>query len=423
MKIAPPGPSAVAAVHGRVDHRDVTVLIRVKRAAVAVGRVAVDVRADHQDVPGRADRPARAVDEVGVDDRVEHLHAAPAGVDAPAVVVREVARDDRPDDRRSALRHDPAARFLGEVLVDLGVDHHDLAPSRHGGTRAVATPARERHIPELHEARAVLAEQPLLEAHLSQRVAMPVQEHRALRLAHRVAQLTRPQEDVRGDVDRGHARVAPRRPQLRLRVDRQGLLLEQRVAVTDPPAALAAHDARLVDALDLIQAPLGAAVAHHSPLEEAVAKPAAPEEHRPDAPRVDAPVAAALAPAFAVQAALIAPHHARGRAAARAHHPDAEHGAWAGAARRRPAGSSWRPSAYTASPRPRPPRRRSKDPAGRRSAARAFHRRPRARWPERRPETQGREVVPRRASLSRLRWRSSAFCGRARRLQARVQLV
>ena len=112
-----------------------------------------------------------------------------------------------------------------------------------------------------------------------------------------------------------------------------GALLEQRVAVADPPAALAADDASLVDAVDLVQPPLAAAVAHDGPPVDALVQPAASEEHRPGATLVRAPVAAALAAALAVQAALVAADEARAGAARRADHPHAEHRPGPGAAR------------------------------------------------------------------------------------------
>ena len=139
---------------------------------------------------------------------------------------------------------------------------------------------------------------------------MSVQDHRARRLAHRVTELARAEEDVGGDVDRRHARVGPCRPQLGLGVDRDRRFAKQRIAVADPPAALAADDASLVDAVDLVQPPLGAAVAHDDPPVDALVQPAASEEHRPRAPPLSAPVAAARAPALAVQAALVAAHDA-----------------------------------------------------------------------------------------------------------------
>ena len=55
-----------------------------------------------------------------------------------------------------------SARFL----LDPGVDHPDLPARRDGGARPVAAAAGQRHVLELYVARAVLAQQPLLEAGL-----------------------------------------------------------------------------------------------------------------------------------------------------------------------------------------------------------------------------------------------------------------
>ena len=120
----------------------------------------------------------------------------------------------------------------------------------------------------------------------------------------------------------------------RLGVDRDRRLAKQRVAVADPPATLAADDASLVHAIDLVQPPLAAAVAHDDPPVDALVQPAAPEEHRPRAPPLSAPVAAALAAALAVQAALVAADEARAGTTRRADHPQAEHRPGPGAARR-----------------------------------------------------------------------------------------
>ena len=150
----------------------------------------------------------------------------------------------------------------------------------------------------------------------------------------------------------------------RLGVDRDRRLVEQRVAVADPPATLAAHDASLVDALDLVQPPLGAAVAHDVPPEDALVQPAAPEEHGPRAPPLSARVAAALAPALAVQAALVAAHDSLDRRGTACRPPTRRA---PNRARRRAScrgDSPARPWPCRARPRPRRPRGRSHGPGG-----------------------------------------------------------
>ncbi len=157
----------------------------------------------------------------------------------------------------------------------------------------------------------------------------PSRSNGTRRLAERVAQLARSEGDVRLDVDCGHAWVAPRSPQLRLVVDRDRLLGKQRVAVADPAGSMAAQDPALVEAAQLVRAPLGAGVAADPAPEEAVAHPAAAEEGWPDAALLHAPVATGLAAGCAVQAALVVAHDARAAAAARTDHPHPEHGAGA----------------------------------------------------------------------------------------------
>src|SRR3954463_1294375 len=152
---------------------------------------------------------------------------------------------------------------------------------------------------------------------------MSVEQDRARRLAHRIPHLARAEEDVGGHVDRGDARVAPRRPKLGLRVNGDGLSVVERVAVADPPPAPGAQHAALVEAVDLVQAPLRAPVALNPPAEEAVAQPAAPEEHGSDTAPLKPGVAAAAAAGLAVQTALVAAHEPLAGAAASAHHPQA----------------------------------------------------------------------------------------------------
>src|SRR5262245_50966839 len=112
--------------------------------------------------------------------------------------------------------------------------------------------------------------------------------------------------DVRHHVDGGHARVAPRGPQLLLGIHRHGRSRKERVAMADPLAALAADNSSFVDARHLVQPPLGAGVAPDPPPIEPAAQPAAPEEDLPDAAGVHSPVTAAAAAFLAVQAALVA---------------------------------------------------------------------------------------------------------------------
>ena len=66
--------------------------------------------------PGRADRAAGAVDEVGAEDRVEDLDAAAPRVHRAAVVVGEVAGEDRAEIVARRWEKIAAARLLGEVL-------------------------------------------------------------------------------------------------------------------------------------------------------------------------------------------------------------------------------------------------------------------------------------------------------------------
>ena len=103
---------------------------------------------------------------------------------------------------------------------------------------------------------------------------------------------------------------------------------------------------------------------------EAVAHPAAPEEHPPDTPRVHTPVAAARAVCLRCQATLISAHHSLADPAARAHDPHAEHGAGTGVARTPRSRQRLASVGCSARPRPRPPRARSRGPAARRSRRR-----------------------------------------------------
>jgi hypothetical protein len=89
-------------------------------------------------------------------------------------------------------------------------------PSVSVSSPRVVTAAREPHAAQVEVPRAVLAEQPPLEAGLADRVAAPVEEHRVGRLADRLQVQAVAQRDVAGELDPGRQRVRPRRAQLRL---------------------------------------------------------------------------------------------------------------------------------------------------------------------------------------------------------------
>ena len=222
VKIAPPGPSAIAAVHGRPDDGDVPVLIGVERAPIAVGRVAVDVRAHDDDVAGRADRSPGAVHEVAVEDRVADEHTAAAGVHGAAVVVGEVAGEHRVDDRGTPHGKDGAARLLGQVLRHARAHDLDLAASGDRRPGAVAAAALKADVLEADEPGSVLAQDALLEARLAHRVTVAVDVDGQRRLPDRVAQEAGPEGDVTFELDVPRPRVGPRSPQFALRRHARG---------------------------------------------------------------------------------------------------------------------------------------------------------------------------------------------------------
>jgi hypothetical protein len=192
--------------------------------------------------------------------------------------------------------------------------------------RSVAAAAGERHVLELDEAGAVLAQQPLLEAPLPQRVPAAVERDRAGRLPDRVAAAARAQHHVPRHPDRGEPRVGPGRPQLALGPDRDGPADEERVAVVDAAAPAHARDGPVVAAPDPPGPALGAAIAAQRSPEEAVVRAAAAEELGLDAAAADPRVAAGA------QAALVGgdePPRLPARGALRVH---AEHPARAGVA-------------------------------------------------------------------------------------------
>ena len=155
---------------------------------------------------------------------------------------------------------------------------------------------------ELHVARTVLAQQPFLEAALPERVPGTVEQERTDRLPDRVAEPARAQDDVARQRDLAQPWVRPRRTQVGLGADGDGVGEDQRVAVIDATVIERAAHVRVVAAADGAEPALDALEPVHRAVVEVVVRAAAPEELRLHAAPPDAVVTGVRGPGSAREA-------------------------------------------------------------------------------------------------------------------------